>query len=200
MIEAGRETQDEIANVSTGSGVLWHGGWPQTSCEFGAFVDAFQDRLVGYAFRRLNDFHDAEDVVQEVFVKAFVDRTRFKNIEQITPYVYRMAANACTDALRKRGRRPEIVSIDDVGESAKRDTAMDVAEQAAASEEIRRIEATLSDLPAKQAEVLWLRFFDELSLVEVATVAGCSLGTAKSRLRYGLRKLRKLLQIRKETG
>jgi RNA polymerase sigma-70 factor (ECF subfamily) len=200
MIEVRRESQDEIACESTRSGDTWTGGWPQTSQEFGAFVDVFQDRLLGYAFRRLSDIGDAEDVVQDVFVKAFVDRERFKNIEQVAPYIYRMAANACTDALRKRGRRPEIVSMEEIGESANPDTARNAGQQAAASEEVRRIEAILSDLPAKQAEILWLRFFDDLSLADVAEVAGCSLATAKSRLRYGLQKLRKLLKIRKETG
>lgn len=49
----------------------WHGGWPQDAAGFEPLVGCFQDRLVGYAFRRLGNLADAEDVVQDVFVRAF---------------------------------------------------------------------------------------------------------------------------------
>ena len=63
-------------------------------------------------------------------------------------------------------------------------------ETAAALEELRRVESLLQHLPRRQAEVVRLRVFDELRLREIAEVIGCPLATVKSRLRYGLEKLR----------
>lgn len=62
-----------------------------------------------------------------------------------------------------------------------------------AAEELRGIDALLSRLPHRQAEVIRLRVFDELRLREIAEVLGCPLATVKTRLRYGLEKLRKLV-------
>lgn len=167
----------------------WAGGWPQSTEQFEAFIDVFQDRLVYYALRRLGDIQDAEDVIQEVFVKAYVRRANYRGVERVTPYVYRMAANACTDFLRRRRAAPPI-SIEELDGDALTERSPGAAEAVAALEEVRRIEATLGRLPGRQAEVIRLRVFDELSLAEVARMLGCSLPTVKSRLRYGLARLR----------
>ena len=62
-----------------------------------------------------------------------------------------------------------------------------------AAEELQRIERLLQRLPEKQAEVIRLRIFDELRLNEIAEVVGCSIDTVNSRLRYGFKKLRKIV-------
>jgi len=169
----------------------WEGGWPQTIGEFERLVGVFQDRLVRYAFRRLSDFHEAEDVAQEVFVRAYAERERLKTIARVGPYLYRMAANLCTDILRKR--RTGVVPFDDPEVQEIPTTCPNGSEVASAAEELRRIETTLSRLPHRQAEVIRLRVFDELRLGEIAEVLRCPLATVKSRFRYGLEKLRAIV-------
>lgn len=171
---------------------LWDRGWPQTSDEFGLLVDVYLDRLVLSAFRRLGNTQDAEDVVQEVFVRVYNDRFKRTNISQVGPYLYRMVNNACMDFLRKRKRQGsalEEIRIDSIpgAQNNQSDTETD------AYEEILRAEELLTRLPKKQAEVIRLRVFDELRLNEIAEVAGCSIDTVSSRLRYGFRKLRKIV-------
>lgn len=165
------------------------GGWPQTPKEFEALVEAYLDRLVHYAMRRLRDIHDAEDVVQEVFLRAFAERQKFKKIARTGAYLYRMVANACTDLLRRR--RASVVSLEEVEADDIRGEGKNPHEMAAAAEEMRRAEELLAQLPPKQAEVIRLRVFDELRLHEIAEALGCSLHTVSSRLRYGFGKLRK---------
>ena len=63
----GKEAVMEFNQVPPINRAIWEGGWPQTPGEFERLVEAFQDRLVRYAFRRLGNLHDAEDVAQEVF-------------------------------------------------------------------------------------------------------------------------------------
>ncbi len=75
---------------------------PLSPKEIADLVEAYADRLVRYAFRRLGNLQDAEDVVQEVFVRTFSDRSRRTTISEIGPYLYRSVANASTDLMRKR--------------------------------------------------------------------------------------------------
>jgi RNA polymerase sigma factor (sigma-70 family) len=167
----------------------WSAGWPQTSREFEELLDHVLDKLVWYAFRRLRDQGDAEDVVQDVLVRAYADRDKRKNVERVVPYLYRMVANACAERCRRAGYRPlsfESLRLDEAPNEPGK-----ACDQMAAVEHLHWIEDLLSRIPADQAEVIRLRVLDELPLAEIAEVVGCSLPTAKSRLYYGLQKLRR---------
>jgi len=175
----------------TDSTDAWNRAWPQTRREFDALVDAYMDRLVRYAFSRLGNLQDAEDVVQEVFVRSFADRRKRKGITAVGPYLYRSVANACTDLLRKRSSAAkfcEEVRVEEL--PARGDDPSDAVE---AAEELRRADELLGHLPQAQAEVVRLRVFEGLRLNEIADVVGCSVNTVCSRLRYAFRKLRELV-------
>ena len=79
----------------------WTSGWPQSPAEFEAFIDVFQDSLVRFAFCRLKDLGDAEDVVQDVFLKAYARRNELRHVRAVAPYLRRMVANQCIDRLKK---------------------------------------------------------------------------------------------------
>ena len=180
----------------TETSVEYSGGWPQTHAEFEAFITAFQDRLVRYAFRRLGDFHEAEDAVQEVFVKCYRLRGQLGHVTSIMAYLYRMTGNVCTD--RGRRKRPHIVPIDCIDAESMPDSQATARERAAAAEELQLASKLLGTLPGRQAEVLKLHVLDELPLRDIAEVQECSVATVKSRLRYGIASLRKHLASRKE--
>lgn len=175
---------------------LWSGGWPQAPREFEALVDVFGERLARYAFRRIGNLHDAEDVAQKVFVQAFAVRKRYRDVQNVGPYLYRMTANACTDWLRYRGRRPE-TPLEETAEALPSDWP-DAGDEAAAREEQQRIEGWLQSLPQRQADVIRLRVFGDLPFAEIAQSLGCSEPTVKSRFRYGLEKLKAMILGRKE--
>ncbi len=175
---------------------MWEGGWPQTLDEFERLVGAFQDRLVRYAFRRLGSLHEAEEVAQEVFLRAYDSRTKRTKVTCVTAYLYRMASNLCTTLLRRRKRWSVVIHGSEFSEIPTNQP--DSWETAAASEELRRVESLLRHLPRRQAKVVRLRVLDELRLREIADVIGCPLGTVKSRLRYGLEKLRGIVLQQRE--
>jgi len=169
----------------------WDRGWPQSSEEFEMLVEVYIDRLILSAFRRLGNIHDAEDIVQEVFIRAFEERAKRKKISHIGSYLYKMVINACTDLLRKRKRSRESLESfqsDDLSNEQKKPS-----EIAAAKDELHQVDELLRRLPRAQAEVIRLRVFDELRLSEIAEVVGCSMDTVSSRLRYGFKKLRKIV-------
>ena len=169
----------------------WGGGWPQTYADFERLVDCLQHRLVRYAFFRLGDHHDAEDVVQDVFLRAYADRARRKNVQKVTPYLYRMTDNGCTDLLRKRKSRN--LSLDETADMEIPSKLPDASELAAAAQQAQRVEGWLNRLPSRQAKVIRLKIHEDLSIREIAEILGCSRATVKSRMRYGLEKLRRII-------
>ena len=170
--------------------------WPQTPGEFETVIETFQDHLVRYAFCRLKDVCEAEDVVQEVFIKAYTRRNELRNVHPVAPYLYRMTANLCIDRLRRP--RPVMVRMDEINAEDMPRVDSAAIERIAAAEQLKQADALLARLPKRQAEVLRLRVLDDLSLAEIAETHECSLATVKSRLRYGIARLRKILSRGKE--
>lgn len=154
--------------------------WPQTPEDFSRLIELSQDQLVSYAFYRLGNRADAEDVVQDVYIHAFRDREKRRDITEIRAYLYRMTANQCNDVLRKRSRQHDEPTPQGV----------DVP---AADDRLHAIVHLLDQLPDREAEVIRLRTWSELSFAEIAKVEKTSVPTVKSRFRYGVEKLRRLL-------
>jgi RNA polymerase sigma-70 factor (ECF subfamily) len=162
--------------------------WPQTIAEFDRLVEATQDELVQFAFYRLGNRADAEDAVQDVYVQAFRDRLKRQHITEVRPYLFRMVRNRCTDVLRARRR----VSG---GIAEERPGAGDALSDILVREEAAEFARLLDQLPEREAEVIRLRAWSELSFTEVAAAVGAGVPTVKSRFRYGIDKLRKLLNL-----
>ena len=76
--------------------------WPRSPREVEMLVEAYAGPLLRYAFRRLGSYQDAEDVVQQVFVRALVNPSKPSSVSAVVPYLYRSVANCCVDVLRTR--------------------------------------------------------------------------------------------------
>lgn len=163
--------------------------WPQTISDFERLIEATQDELVHFAFHRLGNQQDAEDVVQDVYLEAFRDRTKRKNITAVRPYLFRSVGNRCLDLLRSRLRqKSELLSEDSI--SAEGDALSSIAQR----EKRKEMNRLLDLIPAKEAEVIRLRVFSDLTFAEIAEAVGSSTPTVKSRFRYGLEKLRRKMR------
>jgi RNA polymerase sigma-70 factor, ECF subfamily len=164
--------------------------WPSSHAEFAALVEEYADRLARSAFRQLGNLHDAEDIVQDVFVRVFKGG-RPGHAVSIGAYLYRAVRFACTDRLRRRARTVLVHDQADFDHVATK--GQGPLEAAEAAEEIRRVDALLERLPEKQAEAIRLRVFDGLRLDEIAEILECPIDTVSSRLRYGFQKLRETM-------
>jgi RNA polymerase sigma-70 factor (ECF subfamily) len=158
--------------------------WPQSVAGFDVLIEATQQRLIQFAFCRLRSLADAEDVVQDVYVQAYRGRERHRDVDNVVPFLFRMVANRSTDLLRKRARHAGVCPPQ-VGSAS--DCPADSAEHQ------QWVESLLARLPARQAAVIRLRIYGELPFDAVARSVGCSVPTVKSRFRYGIQKIRKLL-------
>jgi len=149
--------------------------------------------LFGFLWRLTGDEALAEDLLQEVFIRLVTYNGRLP--AHFRAWLYTVTRNLAYDALRARGRQyaHRASSMD-----GNVDELMSVAQKlpesvAIGKENVERIKRSLEQLPDEQRETVLLRFYQELTLEEIAKVTKVSLGTVKSRLYRALRLLQGML-------
>lgn len=134
---------------------------------------------------------DADDVVQEAFVKSFVRLDQLDD-RPFRPWLLGIVANEARNRRRSDGRRAAL-ALRAAGRRATEGSAgasADPAAAAEADEDRRRLAVAVSALPDADREVIAMRYFAELSEAETALALGCPAGTVKSRLSRALVRLR----------
>jgi RNA polymerase sigma factor (sigma-70 family) len=142
---------------------------------------------------------EADDVVQEAFVKAFRHLSRFRVGEPFGPWLLRIVANETRNLTRSRRRRAALVlrlSAADPGGTA----AAGPADEVLAAERRARLLAAVNALPGTERQVLVCRYFLELSEAETAQVLRWPVGSVKSRASRALSRLRGLLVPGEQSG
>jgi RNA polymerase sigma-70 factor (ECF subfamily) len=156
-----------------------------------AIVERYQDRIFSLIYGIVRDRHEVEDVAQEVFLKVYTRIQAFDERSKFYTWLYRVAANAAKDHVKKRSRRPAVaLEEDDVIPS----TGDNPVGHAAAAETRRLVREAIAALPLRYREVLTLRELDGLSYNEIAGVLKISIGTVESRLHRARAKLKRRLE------
>lgn len=151
-------------------------------------VQKYLRRTLSIVWGIVRNSHDAEDLAQEAFVRAYERIDRFREGRPFGPWVYRIATNLALDLVKHRRR----VRSEEVDESL---PAPDRTEAAAESNEAaRRIDLALRSLPGQQGLVARLYLVEGLSHAEIAATAGLSEGTVRSHLSLARRKLQEILR------
>lgn len=165
---------------------------------FGEVVELYKDKIFWLCYRMLGNRHEAEDISQEAFVRAYVNIESFKINRKFSTWLYRIATNLCIDRIRKK--KPdffldaEIAGTEGLTLYSQLATSEqgpdDKVETLELQEVVQREILRLSD---KYRTVIVLRYIDDLSLKEIAEVLEMPLGTVKTRLHRGREALRKQL-------
>jgi len=135
----------------------------------------------------VNNHHDANDLAQDVFLKAYRAIGGFRGESALSTWMYRIAVNTCLNF--KASRRPE---TEELPENLP-DRGLPVADRLEREERAHRVREAVSRLPEKQRATLILKIYHELTHEEVAGILGSTVGTAKANLFHALANLRKLL-------
>ncbi len=154
---------------------------------FDRLVVRYQRDIYRLCYRYVNDHEDANDLAQEVFLKAWRAIGRFRGESRFSTWLYRIAVNACLN--HRALRRPATEELKD----SLADPGRGPLSAALSEDESRRVRQAVARLPEKQRATLILKVYQELSHEEVAAVLGNSVGTVKSNLFHALANLRRLL-------
>ncbi len=173
---------------------------------FDLLVAKYQRRLMRLLARLLNDPAEAEDVVQETFIKAYRALRHFRGDAAFYTWLYRIGINTAKNALLMRKRlaasspvEPAVIKPDGGGEEERlRD--INTPESMLASKQIAQtVNAAMDALPIDLRTAIALREIEGLSYEEIAQIMGCPIGTVRSRIfraREAIaRKLRPLLDL-----
>lgn len=159
---------------------------------FAELVDRYQPRLLRYGQRFLRRCEDAEDAVQETFIKAYRNLATFKKGQRLSPWIYRIAHNTFVSVIRTRHLEP--LPFFDADQLFPHPIAPDRTDHQADTAMIRKqLDAGLNKLEAKYREALILRFFEDCSYSEIADILHLPIGTVSVRLKRGLKKLSQLI-------
>jgi RNA polymerase sigma-70 factor (ECF subfamily) len=166
-----------------------------------ALVEKYQSRAFSIAYEIVQSRHDAEDIIQESFVKAYLSIGDFRGQSSFYTWFYRIVYNMAIDFKRRTNRRGgEHAEYDDrmsgengVFAGATTGKTEGPSEAIFRKEQARKIQEALNEISEEHRAVITLREVDGLSYDEIADVVGVSKGTVMSRLHYARKKLQKAL-------
>jgi RNA polymerase sigma-70 factor, ECF subfamily len=165
---------------------------------FGALVEIHQRRASRIAYQYLRDAADADEVVQDAFVKVFCHITSYREAWPFEVWFTRILINGCLDRRKARGRRDrwfvgqEITSADEAGVSAA-GPATDPEQRLLARERRAKIAAAVDRLDGRQRAVFMLCHYGDCTPREVSVMTGLNESTVRVHLFRAARKLRHLL-------
>jgi len=164
---------------------------------FGELIERYETKLKRYARKFLSTAEDIEDLVQDVFVKAYTNIQSFDDSLRFSPWIYRIAHNVFVNELKKKSRRG--VGVFDVDTILPNLPAKEEADADAIESELRaEMGELVGELKSKYREVVVLYYFEELSYQEISDVLKIPVTTVGVRMNRGRQKLRSLYKERTE--
>jgi len=161
---------------------------------FEKLVRLYEKRVLALTRRMCKNPEDAAEAAQEAFLAAWQGLKSFRGESSFSTWLYRLASNACVDLLRREGRRQAAVSLDDGDMNLDIPALIPSPQEEAERRELgEQIEAGLRALPPEYRSVLVLREVHQLRYEEIAGALGMDLGTVKSRISRGRKRLRAFL-------
>lgn len=154
---------------------------------FDLLVLRYQHRLLGLIGRFVRDPHEAEDLTQETFIKAYRALGNFRGESAFYTWLYRIAINTANNYLVSKGRRPPDSDVD-IGDPEQLEAHASLAdvdspEANHSRDELKAaIDQAISNLPEDLRTAFTLREFSGLSYEEIAEFMGCPVGTVRSRI------------------
>ncbi|WP_297704864.1 sigma-70 family RNA polymerase sigma factor [uncultured Eudoraea sp.] len=160
---------------------------------YAVLVDRYKHMVYTLALKIVKNREDAEEVAQDTFVKAYSALNEFKGESKFSTWLYKIAYYRSLDYLKKNKRRVETSTIDISEEYniASMDDALDGME---VKERAEIIKHAIQELPAADAVLITLYYFETLSMNEISKVMGISANTIKVRLFRGRKRLAKILE------
>jgi len=162
---------------------------------FQSLVERHSRRAFQLAYRITGNEQDAEDVVQESFIRAYRQLSRFEARAHFSTWLHRIVANCSVDLIRSRRVRYEHASTDDLGPAEQPESGGADPERLAASAQIeRKVSAAMSELSPLERAAFTLRHYEGRSIAEIGKTLGLGTSATKHSVFRAVRKLRAALE------
>ena len=170
---------------------------------FESLIAPYTSQLLTHAFRLLKNQEDAEEALQDTYLKTYNSIKTFEGISSFKTWLYKILTNVCLDMLRKQKRQPQTTNIHATDENGEHEVIIpddtyspEISAQKTAAHEA--LEKALQSLNEEHRITVMMRDIEGLSYEEIATATGQNVGTVKSRINRARSQLKKLLQKNRE--
>ena len=153
---------------------------------FAALVELLHPRAMRYAQHMVGQSEDAEEAVQDTFVRVYNNLPRFRDDAAFDPWFFRILANRCRTLLAKRKRRYAIIEYGELPANAATPTAP-------SGEFVAEIQLVLDQLPAEQREAFLFRHIEDMDYEAISAVTGVGLSAVRMRVKRACDELRNQL-------
>ncbi len=164
---------------------------------FGILVDKYKEGIYAYAHTKLRDFRDAQDVTQEVFVRAYRDLRSLRRWESFAFWLYRIASARCKLWVRTQSRRVDQDFIQDQDPKVMEIKSMSAYRYDRARESLQE---SMDSLPETYREVLTLHYFGGMTIKDIARAIGISPGAVGMRLSRARAQLKEEMNAMMDTA
>ena len=154
---------------------------------FGFLVDKYKKSVYALAYSRIRNFHDAQDITQEVFIQAYRKLHSLRHWDNFMGWLYRITANHCKNWARSSSRRPDCEFVADQEPGVIDHLAIDAYHESKVYVSVRD---ALDSLPEMYRQVLMLRYFGGMTIKEMSRFLGVSCNTIDRRLKKARAQLR----------
>ncbi|NWQ44471.1 RNA polymerase sigma factor SigW [Bacillus sp. EB106-08-02-XG196] len=166
---------------------------------FAEIVEIYSNSIFQLGYRMLGNRHEAEDIAQEAFIRAYVNIKSFNQDLKFSTWLFRIATNLCIDRIRKK--KPdyyldaEVSGTDGLTMYSQLSSNSPLPENELESLELQEtVQTEILKLPEKYRSVIVLKYMEELSLNEISEILDMPLGTVKTRIHRGREALRQQLR------
>lgn len=157
-----------------------------TEKEFAEIMKKYSEPLYWQIRRMVNNHEDANDLLQNTFMKAWTNADNFRNDSKISTWLYRIATNETLDFLRKQKRSGDEISMDEVASIANRLNADKYFD----GDEIQtKLQTAITTLPPTQRTVFNMRYFDDMKYSDMSKILGTSEGALKASYHLAVQKI-----------
>ena len=153
---------------------------------FNLIVRKYQKRLYFHIRRMVIDHDDANDVLQNMLIKAFKGLEKFREDAQLFTWLYRIATNEALTFIKKKKKR-NTMSIDDMTTELSNNLSAD--NEYSGDEIQKKLQLAIETLPEKQKAVFNLRYYEEMKYDEMSVVLETSVGALKASYHHAVKKI-----------
>ena len=161
---------------------------------FAELVEKYQKQVHALVWRKIGDFHIAEEITQDTFLKAYQKLGCLKKPQRFASWLYVIATNRCNTWLRKRHLRKQLLEdkdIDQTDETTYSEYVVEENERITVVTQRDVVQKLLAKLGESERTIMTLHYFGEMSCTEIGAFMGVSANTVKSRLRRAQHRLQK---------
>lgn len=162
----------------------------QSNYAFNLIVRKYQSRLYHHIRRIVIDHDDANDIIQNTFIKAWKGLSKFREDAQLYTWLYRIATNESITFLNQQKKR-NVVSIENLGDSLQVNQSHGIGMNPDKMQE--KLKQAIEALPEQQKLVFSLRYFDEMKYEDMSEVLNVSVGALKASYHHAVKKVEKFI-------